>query len=168
MYTYTYIHTHRLLCHFSNMALTGFCGTFKGKRSQNYMNPFIFTWFSSYHHPTAKTGKEKLFWCSLHSESVAEMDVWRWQLDQVSVRNLYSILELCKKWLNLWICHNIPFYHHTEMKLSLSFWVCEYILSSVNQSWLHHRESLVDHRGNNLWKESRAGWMILIYNYIIE
>lgn len=49
--------------------------------------------------------------------------------DQVLVRNLYSILELSKKcWLNLWICHNIPFHHHAEMKLSLSFWVCEYLL----------------------------------------
>lgn len=161
-----YIHT--LLCHFSNMVLTVFHGAFKGKRSQKYMNSFISTWFSSYCHPTAKTGKENLFWCSPHSVS-GWKDMWRWQYDQVSVRNLYSILELSKKcWLNLWICHNIPFHHHTEMKLSLSFWVCECILSSVNQSSLHHRKSLVNHRRNNLCKESRTEWMILIHNYLMK
>lgn len=54
-----------------------FGGTFKGKRSQKYMNLFISTRFSSYHHPAAKTGKDKLSWCSVHSRSVAQMDMWR-------------------------------------------------------------------------------------------
>lgn len=59
------------------MALIVFGGAFKGKGSQKYMNPLISTCFSSYHHPTAKTGKDKLSWCSDHSQSVAQMDIWK-------------------------------------------------------------------------------------------
>lgn len=161
MYIYT------LLCHFSNMAL---CLVAHSKE-RGLRSTWIYSSLPGLVHIIIQQQKQGKTNCpgalSIHGQWLKWIcggeDMTKPQCETL------SILELSKKcWLNLWICHNIPFHHHTEVKVSLSFWVCDNILSSVNRSSLHHRQSLVHHRRNNLWKESRTGWMILLYNCIVK